>query len=175
MRRSVLFEIAQTLAVTALIYLGVHSAVSPRIVDGQSMEPTLHNNEWVMLDKISYLFHDPERGDVIVFKYPRDPSVDYIKRVIGVPGDHVVVNGGHVYVNGHILSENYIADPPNYADEQTVPKGYLYVLGDNRDNSGDSHEWGLLPRANVEGRAMFSYWPLPDLTMLHDPHYAGLN
>ena len=97
-------EVAQIAIVTALIYLGVHSAISPRIVDGQSMEPTLQNNEWVMLDKVSYVIHSPQRGDIIVFKYPKDPSVDFIKRVIGVAGVHVVIANGHVYVNGHQLS-----------------------------------------------------------------------
>ncbi len=166
-------ELVQIAIVTTLIYLGVHSTISPRIVDGQSMEPTLHNNEWVMLDKVSYMLHSPQRGDIIVFKFPKDPSQDYIKRVIGIAGDHVVVSGGHVYVNGRQLSETYIANPPDYAQSQCsfcdvrVPKGYLYVLGDNRDNSSDSHVWGFVPISNVEGRAMFAYWPVPDVTLLH--------
>ena len=166
-------ELAQVAIVTALIYLGIHATISPRIVDGQSMEPTLHNDEWVMLDKVSYMLHSPQRGDIIVFKYPKDPTQDYIKRVIGVAGDHVVVADGHVYVNGRQLSESYIADPPDYAQSQCsycdvyVPKGYLYVLGDNRDNSSDSHIWGFVPLSNVEGRAMFAYWPVPAITVLH--------
>jgi signal peptidase I len=165
-------EVAQIAIVTALIYLGVHSAISPRIVDGQSMEPTLQNNEWVMLDKVSYMIHSPQRGDIVVFKYPKDPTEDFIKRVIGVAGDHVVIANGHVYVNGHQLSENYIADAPNYAAQCSfcdvhVPKGNLYVLGDNRDNSLDSHIWGFVPLSDVQGRAMFVYWPVPDITLLH--------
>ncbi|MDB5058984.1 MAG: signal peptidase [Chloroflexi bacterium] len=175
LRSSRIVEIVKTLAITALLYLGIQATVSPRVVDGQSMEPTLHNQEWIMLDKVSYMFHAPQRGDVIVFKYPFNPTQDYIKRIIGVPGDHVVVGNGHVYVNGQQLSERYIAAAPNYTDSVTVPQGFLYVLGDNRDNSSDSHVWGLLPRANVEGRAMFSYWPIPDLTFLHQPSYVGLS
>jgi signal peptidase I len=174
-RRGTLREIVQIVAITALLYVGIHSTVSPRIVDGQSMEPTLHNNEWVMLDTVSYHFHSPDRGDIIVFKYPGDLKVDYIKRVIGVAGDHVVVANGHVYVNNHELTESYIAQAPDYTANVTVPKGDLYVLGDNRDNSSDSHVWGLLPIRDVEGRAMFAYWPLSDLTILSPPHYAGLN
>ena len=133
----------------------------------------VHNDEWVMLDKLSYMLHSPQRGDIIVFKYPKDPTQDYIKRVIGVAGDHVVVDNGHVYVNGRQLSESYIADPPDYSEAQCnycdvqVPKGYLYVLGDNRDNSSDSHVWGFVPLGNVIGKAMFAYWPMPDVTLLH--------
>jgi signal peptidase I len=173
--RHTILELLQTVAITAILFLGVHAMVAPRIVQGQSMEPTLHNNEWVMLDRLSYWFHGPERGDIVVFKYPNDPSLDYIKRVIGLPGDHVVVRDGHVYVNGHQLNEPYIAAPPDYTDDRVVPKGFLYVLGDNRDNSSDSHEWGLLPRANVEGRAWFTYWPAPDVTFLHQPSYPGVH
>jgi signal peptidase I len=171
--RKAIKELLQIAIVTVLIYVGVHATISPRIVDGQSMEPTLHNNEWVMLDKVSYMLHSPQRGDIIVFKYPQNPTQDYIKRVIGVAGDHVLVADGHVYVNGRQLSESYIADPPDYSQAQcsycdvVVPKGYLYVLGDNRDNSSDSHVWGFVPLGNVVGRAMFAYWPMPDITLLH--------
>jgi len=168
-------ELVATILFTAVVYFAVHAAVEPRMVLGQSMEPTLHTNEYVMLDKVTYLFRSPERGDIIVFHYPYAPKDDYIKRVIGLPGDHVRVYGGHVYVTGHQLTEPYIADAPDYIDDKIVPKGFLYVLGDNRDNSSDSHEWGLLPRANVVGRAMFSYWPLSDLSWLRQPSYPGLS
>ncbi len=173
--RRTTIDIVATILFTVIVYLGVHAAVEPRIVLGQSMEPTLHTNEYVMLDKVSYLFRAPERGDIIVFHYPYAPKDDYIKRVIGLPGDHVQVYGGHVYINGHMLVEPYIADAPDYTDDKVVPKGFLYVLGDNRDNSSDSHEWGLLPRANVVGRAMFSYWPLSELSFFHQPSYPGVH
>jgi signal peptidase I len=139
------------------------------------MEPTLHNHEYILVEKVSYWFRSPERGDIVVFRYPGDPSEDYIKRVIGLPGDHVVVHDGHVFVNGHQLTEPYIAAPPDYTDDRVVAKGDLYVLGDNRDNSSDSHEWGLLPRANIIGRAWVAYWPIPDLTFLHQPSYPGVH
>lgn len=172
-RRAVM-EVLQTIVIGAILFFGVRAAVVPRIVLGQSMEPTLHNNEWVLLEKVSYWLHGPERGDVVVFKFPGDPSEDYIKRVIGLPGDHVSVRDGHVYVNNHQLSEKYIAAAPDYTDDKVVPKGDLYVLGDNRDNSSDSHEWGLLPEKNIVGKAWFSYWPLPDLSFLHGPSYPGV-
>jgi signal peptidase I len=174
MSRSPIVGWVATIAVTVLLYLGIHAAIEPRIVIGQSMEPTLHTNEYVMLDKLSYLFHQPARGDIVVFKYPYAPSEDYIKRVIGLPGDHVVVQDGHVYVNGRRLDERYIANPPDYADDRVVPKGDLYVLGDDRDNSSDSHEWGLLPQKDLVGRAMFAFWPLPDLSWFQRPVYIGI-
>jgi signal peptidase I len=149
------------------------------------MEPTLHNNEYILVDKVTYHFRSPERGDVIVFIYPNDHTLDYIKRVVGVPGDHVVIKNYHVYVNGVQLNEPYIADEPNYGPgtqepqcnycDVTVPKGDLFVMGDNRDNSSDSHEWGLLPQNLIIGRAMLSYWPIPDVTYLHQPQYPGVN
>ena len=173
-RRSIV-EWITTISITVLLYLGAHAAVEPRIVLGQSMEPTLHTNEYVLLDKVSYHFHAPERGDIVVFKYPYAPSEDYIKRVIGLPGDHVVVQNGHVYVNGHALSERYIANAPDYTDNKVVPKNYLYVLGDNRDNSSDSHEWGLLPQSDLIGRAIVAYWPLSEMSLLARPGYPGVN
>lgn len=174
MSRKSIVEWVSTIAITALLYLGIHAAVEPRLVLGQSMEPTLHTGEYVMLDKVSYHFHQPERGDIVVFKYPYAPDEDYIKRVIGLPGDHVVVQDGHVYVDGRRLTERYIANAPDYTDDKVVPRGYLYVLGDDRDNSSDSHEWGLLPERDLVGRAMFSLWPLPDLTWFQRPAYAAI-
>jgi signal peptidase I len=174
-----LVEIVQTLAITLVLFLGVRAAVVPRIVLGQSMEPTLHTNEWVLLERVSYWLHGPQRGDVVVFKSPDNPTEDYIKRVIGLPGDHVVVQNGGVFVNGRRLTENYIAAPPEYAGCQycdvVVPKSDLYVLGDNRNNSDDSHAWGLLPQANIVGKAWLTYWPLPDLSFLHHPSYPGVH
>ena len=173
--RSTLIEYGSTILVAILLYFTLHAAVEPRIVLGQSMEPTLHNNEYVLLDKFSYWFHGPERGDIVVFHYPFAPSDDYIKRVIGVAGDHVQVYGGSVHVNGVRLSERYIADTPNYTDDKVVPKGDLYVLGDNRDNSSDSHIWGLLPLKDVVGRALVAYWPISDASLLQRPSYPNVH
>ncbi len=173
-------ELLETVLITVALFLAARFSLQPFTVEGQSMEPTFHNGEYILVDKVTYRFHSPERGDVVVFEYPRDPSLDYIKRVIGVAGDHVVIRNAHVYVNNVQLSEPYVAAEPdysmsecNYCDVQ-VPKGDLYVMGDNRNNSSDSHEWGLLPIGNVIGRAWLSYWPLPDITLMHQPSYAGL-
>ncbi|HVA92265.1 MAG TPA: signal peptidase I [Chloroflexota bacterium] len=173
--RSALVEIVETLAITLILFFAARASVQPFNVQGQSMEPTLHNHEYILVEKVSYWFTSPQRGDIVVFKAPPQPTEDYIKRVIGLPGDHVVVRNGQVFVNGHQLTEPYIAAPPDYTDDKIVPKGYLYVLGDNRQNSSDSHAWGLLPRGNIIGRAIVGYWPLSDLTFLSDPSYPGVN
>lgn len=177
-RRSALVELVETLAITLVLFLAARASLQPFTVQGQSMEPTLHNHEYILVEKVTYWLHAPQRGDVVVFRYPGDPSVDYIKRVIGLPGDHVQIHDGGVYVNGKRLTEKYIAAPPDYSGctycDVTVPRNDLFVLGDNRDNSSDSHEWGLLPRGNVIGRAWISYWPLPDLSILSEPSYPNL-
>jgi len=109
------------------------------------------------------------RGDVIVFKYPEDPERDFIKRVIGLPGETVEIAGGKVLINGNPLDEAYIAEAPDYTGRWQVPQGYLFVLGDNRNNSSDSHSWGFLPIGNVLGKAVLVYWPFSDWMVLQTP------
>ena len=152
-------DILETL-VLALILFAVINTISARIrVDGFSMEPTLNTGEFVIVNKLAYKFGVPKLGDVIVFRYPRDPQQEYIKRVIGVPGDLVRIANGQVSVNNQVLDEPYIAAKPAYTSEWTVPDNSLFVLGDNRNNSSDSHSWGPVPMANVIGKAIFVYWP----------------
>jgi signal peptidase I len=170
LKRSLL-GLLKTAAIVAALFFALHAALVPRIVLGHSMDPTLHNHEWVLLERVSYWLHGPQRGDIVVFKAPDNPGEEYIKRVIGLPGDHVTVLGGRVWINGRPLTEHYIEAPPDYTDDQIVPAGYLYVLGDNRDNSDDSHVWGLLPEANIIGHAVAVYWPLNELSLLLDPTY----
>jgi signal peptidase I len=154
-----LLDVAETVILAAVLFLGIN-AISARIrVDGYSMEPTLHNGEFVIVNKLAYRLGSPDHGDVIVFRYPRDPTQEYIKRVIGLPGDLVNVNNGEVFVNGQRIDEPYVASAPRYQSEWTVPDGNLFVLGDNRNNSSDSHNWGPVPLENVIGRALFVYWP----------------
>lgn len=154
-----LLDIVETVVLSAILFLGIN-AVSARIrVDGFSMEPTLHNGEFVIVNKLAYQFGEPKHGDVIVFRYPRDPDQEYIKRVIGLPGDRVRIINGQVYVNDELIDEPYIAAAPRYQSEWSVPKDALFVLGDNRNNSSDSHNWGPVPMEYVIGRALFVYWP----------------
>lgn len=154
-----LVDVFETLVLSALLFIAIN-AVSARIrVDGYSMEPTLHNGEFVIVNKLAYKLGTPDYGDVIVFHYPRDPKQEYIKRVIGLPGDRVKVTNGQVYVNDQLITEPYIAAAPKYQSEWVVPENSLFVLGDNRNNSSDSHNWGPVPTDNLVGKAMLIYWP----------------
>lgn len=155
------FDVIETLALAAILFLGIN-AVSARVrVDGFSMLPTLEDGEFVLVSKLNYQFGDVERGDIIVFHYPMDPEQELIKRVIGLPGDTVSVQNGMVSVNGQALSETYIAAAPAYSGEWIVPDEHLFVLGDNRNDSSDSHSWGYLPFEKVVGKAIVIYWPPP--------------
>jgi signal peptidase I len=154
-----LLDVLETLVLSALLFVAIN-AISARIrVDGFSMEPTLHNGEFVIVNRLAYQLGDPDRGDVIVFHYPRDPAQEYIKRVIGLPGDRVKISNGQVLVNDVLVDEPYIAAAPRYQSEWSVPQDSLFVLGDNRNNSSDSHNWGPVPLENVVGKALIVYWP----------------
>ncbi len=162
-----LIEIAQTVVLTLLLFLLIRFAIQNFNIDGTSMEPHLHNAEMILVDKWTYLFHAPARGDVIVFQAPPDPSQDYVKRVIGLPGDTVTVAGTVISVDGVKLNEAYIDPnnqgiPPGAHDvtDLVVPPGDYFVLGDNRAVSSDSRIWGFVPRQNIIGRATVVYWPL---------------
>ncbi|NOQ40356.1 MAG: signal peptidase I [Anaerolineales bacterium] len=155
----VLIDILETLLLSVVLFFLIN-AVSARIrIDGSSMEPNLHHGEFVIVSKINYRFGEPERGDVVVFDFPRNITQEYIKRVIGLPGDHILIEDGNVYVNEIILSEPYLIMEPQYEGEWDVPENTLFVLGDNRNNSSDSHTWGTVPMSNVIGEALVVYWP----------------
>lgn len=154
-------DILETLVLAVVLFIGIN-AVSARVrVDGFSMRPTLEDGEFVLVSRMSYKFSEYERGDIVVFHFPLDPKEELIKRVIGLPGDHVRVEGGQVFLNGQLLEETYIAEAPRYSGEWVVTEGFLFVLGDNRNNSNDSKDWGLLPQENVVGKAVLIYWPPP--------------
>lgn len=148
--------------ILAVVLFVVINAVSARVrVDGFSMRPTLEDGEFVLVSKLSYVWSDVERGDIVVFHFPLNPDEELIKRVIGLPGDRVKVQDGQVFVNEQALNEPYIAQTPYYSGEWTVEDGFLFVLGDNRNNSNDSKDWGFLPAENVVGKAVLIYWPPP--------------
>lgn len=154
-------DILETLILAVVLFLGINS-VSARVrVDGFSMLPTLQDGEFVLVNKLSYRFGEVDRGDIIVFHFPVNPDEELIKRVIGLPGDYLRVTNNQVILNGQILNEPYIAEHPLYEGEWKVPDGYLFVLGDNRNDSSDSHSWGLLPLEKVVGKAVVIYWPPP--------------
>lgn len=146
----------------------------PYMVQGSSMYPTLVNNERLIVDKLSYFITDPKKGEIIVFRYPKDQSRDFIKRVIAVGGDTIEMRDGKVFVNGVMLEENYIYkdDPkgPNMSNykKTVVPEDHIFVLGDNRNNSEDSRfaDVDFVPLDLVKGRALFAFWPLGQIRMI---------
>jgi signal peptidase I len=183
--RRIGWELVQTLVLASLIFFAVRAMAQNFRVEGSSMEPGLHDGQYLLVNKAvyakinlntlakflpfidsgdtpeRYLFQAPKRGDVVVFRFPGDPNRDFIKRIIGVPGDTVEVKGGQVSINGIAIVEPYITNHGNYDyGPREVPEGQYFVLGDNRGNSYDSHVWDFLPEENIIGRAMLSYWPL---------------
>lgn len=141
-------------------------------VDGPSMLPTLHGGERLLVDKLTYRFRSPERGDIVVFRYPADPSHYFIKRVIGVPGDEVEILAGRVFVNGFPLVEEYVQGVTyGHHRRYVVPADHFFVLGDNRLNSQDSRSpsVGYVPRSLVIGRALIRYWPIDRLAVFEAP------
>lgn len=165
----VLLDLLETILLSVVLFLGIN-AISARVrVDGFSMHPSLEDGEYILVNKLSYKLGLPEQGDIIVFRFPGNPKEDYIKRVIGLPGDNVKINNGVVEVDGLVLDEPYIAASPNYSGKWSVPESHLFVLGDNRNNSSDSHDWGLVPMENVIGKALVVYWPpLKWAVLTHD-------
>lgn len=162
----------QTLVVFAAIGTAVYWLVAqPHKVSGSSMFPNFKNGDYIITDKVSYRFTEPRRGDIVVFKNPRDETQDFIKRIIGIPGDHVKVSGGKIYLNGNQLTEPYLADtiftnPGSFLQEDqeiTVEPGHYITIGDNRPASSDSREWGFITRGEIIGKVFFRYWPATEI------------
>ena len=152
------------LAIFVLVYLFL---VQPHQVRGSSMYPSFHDGEYLLTDKFSYRLGDPGRGDVIVFKAPKNQEYDYIKRIVGLPGDKIAIKDGHIYINDQLNDEPYLPEDfstsgGSYWKEGTeivIPEGEYLVLGDNRSHSSDSREWGAVPEENIIGKAWLRYWP----------------
>jgi len=156
--RSLLRETLETVLLTLIIFLVLNTATGRFQVRGSSMEPTLHDGQYLVIGKLIYWVHPPERGDIIVFEPPTNPSDDYIKRIVGLPGEQIEIQGGAVWVDGVVLEEPYTI-PGTYSGAWNLGNGEYFVLGDNRNNSSDSHNWGVLPEENVVGKAWLCYWP----------------
>jgi signal peptidase I len=173
-------ETLKTLGLSVVFAFGLRTAVAESCyIPTASMQPTLQINDKLIVDKISYRFANPVRGDIVVFNPTAQlaKEVDaegkqkfkenFIKRVIGVPGDRIEIKSGKVYINGKIISEKYLDEAPNYNWSSTaltpdgiVPKSHYLVLGDNRNNSYDSHYWGFVPKDKIVGKAIVRFWPL---------------
>ena len=168
--RNVLLEVIETIVLALVLFMAINFLTARIRVDGSSMEPNFHDGDYVIVNRMAYRLGDMQRGDVIVFPYPLHEEDDYIKRVIGLPGDHVAIYSGVVYVNGEALAEPYIMEKPD-ADlaEIVVPDGYVYVMGDNRNASSDSRSWGPLKIEKIIGKAVFRYWPFSTLGLVEHP------
>lgn len=156
--------------------------IQPFYVQGSSMEPTFHNSEYLIIDEISYRFGEPERGDVVVFKYPRDPKEFFIKRIIGLPGEKVKFKEGKIYIyndtyeHGVVLDEEYLrpglqTDPLQSSRIVELEENEYYVLGDNRNSSKDSRMFGPVKKELIEGRVLFRGWPLEKAQFFEAPEY----
>jgi signal peptidase I len=161
-------EIVEILVFCVIIFLVLRFVVQSYQVGGSAMQPGLQKNENVMVNKASYLFHGPDRGDVIVFHYPyADHSADYVLRVIGIPGDVIKTDLTHLWVNNVALKEPYITKAANLAGQQwTVPTDQYFVICDNREISDDSRSWGFVPKDFIVGKAVLVYWPANKLKFI---------
>lgn len=177
-RASLWRELLETAALTLAIFLAVRVCLQNFKVEGESMFPTLHNGEYILVDKISYMFHSPQRGDIVIFRAvpALQPDKDFIKRIVALPGESVAVHGGSVYINGRALREPYIKEPPDYTFQaQTVPKDSYFVLGDHRNDSYDSSKWVSTPwlaRKYIIGKALVAYWPPGDISLFRAPTFS---
>lgn len=169
------WALAFMVAITVGVFVHVF-VMEPFEVDGSSMEPSFFSGDRVLLSKISYHLSSPRRGDVVVFHYPADPTRDFIKRVIGLPGDTVQVHNGYVYVNGRTIQEDYLRSfPLEEFPSARVPTDSYFVLGDNRNNSMDSRDShvGFVQSKYLVGKVEMVYWPLQDFRVLRAPDYRG--
>ncbi len=175
--RLLIRDLIFALMIAALV---VVFAVQPVKVEGTSMLPRLQDGERIFVNKLIYYGLPPlERGDIVVFWYPDDPSKSFIKRIIGLPGEVVQVRAGHIYINDRELVEPYIDPARNVAQMTlapvTIKQHYYFVMGDNRDNSSDSRSWGLVPEKYIYGKALFRYWPLKDASVIrHETEYPNI-
>lgn len=176
---SAAWEIIQTVILAVVLFLLIRNVIQNFRIDGISMEPNFHNGQFLIVNRFAYCpglhldisplnihlektwcVREPKRGDVIVFEYPKDLSRDFIKRVIGLPGDTVEVRGGKIYINGQVMPEPFGPNPGSSTNGPiTVGADEVFVMGDNRNNSSDSRTWGSLPLKYVIGKALLSYWP----------------
>ncbi|MDD3661577.1 MAG: signal peptidase I [Candidatus Dojkabacteria bacterium] len=174
------YDIVETLVIAGAIVIFVYLFVaSPHEVIGRSMEDSFWNGEYLLADKISYHLNSPNRGDVVIFK--QTETDDYIKRVIGGPGDTVEVRDGSVHVNGEPLDESEYLDAGVYTDPgaflkegqvYSVPEGKYFVMGDNRNHSSDSRSFGPIEEEQIKGRALFIYWPFSHMKLVPRPDYS---
>ena len=171
-------EVLETIVFVGSLFIVLYLyVVQPNQIKGSSMVPTFESNDYIFTSKVTYDFRTPSRGDIIVFRSLGNPNVEYIKRVIGLPGDTVSINSGEVFVNEKRLSENYISDKTQttydgFIKEKspvTVPENQLFVLGDNRPGSSDSRDFGPVPMGNIVGTVFYRYFPPQKTGFMKNP------
>ncbi len=181
-------DIIETVVIALSIFLILYLFImQPHQVNGQSMDPTFHHAEYVMTDKVSYKLHKPQRGDVVVFEAPvaancpEGTGCDFIKRIIGLPGDMVEVKDNHLYVNGSFVEEPYLEDTVltkagtyTFNGPVSIPDDNYFVVGDNRPHSSDSRAWGPVPFDRIVGKVFFRYWPLDRIGPISHATYTNL-
>ncbi len=171
--RSFIRETLETIALTLIIFVVIRAGVQNFRIEGYSMEPNFHDGQYLLVSKIDYMLHQPERGDVIIFQAPTNLERDFIKRVIGLPGETIEIREGRVFINGQPLPQNYQTNAGTYTyGPAKVGEQELFVLGDNRNNSSDSHSWGMLPQKDIIGKAWISYWPPQQWSVIQTPSFA---
>ncbi|PIS15815.1 signal peptidase I [Candidatus Roizmanbacteria bacterium CG09_land_8_20_14_0_10_41_9] len=171
-------DILETIVFVGSIFIMLYLFImQPNQVKGASMEPTFASGDYIFTSKITYKFRSPERGDIVVFRSPKNPDIDYIKRVIGLPGDQILIQKGTVFVNGTSINESYITSSTNLWDGGfvsegvpiTVPESELFVMGDNRQRSSDSREFGPIPAESVIGQVFYRYFPSSKMGEIRNP------
>ncbi len=185
-------DIIEAVVLAAVVFLLLQTTVRNFKVDGSSMDPTLEHGQYLLVNRLLYLQIDlerlskivpfwkaeeqssrfairaPKRGEIVVFQFPRDPSKDFVKRVVGLPGEAIEMKDGRVIVDGNVLEEPYlIAKDNSNKDRVKLREGEYYVLGDNRTHSNDSRSWGPVPEANLRGKVWMVYWPVPEIQILN--------
>lgn len=169
-KKSGFMEILEAVVVAVVLAALIRIFVfSPFYIPSGSMEPTLQIGDRIIVSKINYRFEEPERGDIIVFKFPLDPNRDFVKRVVGLEGETIAARDGVLYINGKRLEEDYLPQNINFPDfgPEKIPQGCYFMMGDNRNNSDDSRNWGPLPEEYIIGQALLVYWPPSRLGLLY--------
>lgn len=171
MSKSTILQIVASVALALLLFFGVQTIIESRVVEGSSMEVSLHDGQRLIVVKAAYWFGEPQRGDVVIFTHPLDTERTLVKRVIGLPGEQIEIKDYIVYIDGSPLQEPYIKGITSSMSITEVPEGFYFVMGDNRQASSDSRSWGLLPEGNIIGRAWLLYWPLDDWQLIDGYSY----
>lgn len=179
---SLLREVAEVVVLAFILYFGISFAVQAVHVEGLSMFATLDNNDYLIANKIDYRLHAPQRGDIVILRPPTNNSTDFIKRIIALPGERLLIRDGQVFINGRMLVEPYLPEawtqdndwPANGTDGEVIPPNDYFVMGDNRNRSQDSRFFGPIGRDRIDGKAWFRIWPFGDWNIYSKlPYFAS--